>query len=267
MLKEVEKSQSSNNRSGVLSRFSSSENSTNCNQKKFADVFPRIKKRRVFKSKSPHFLPFKREAPPELWASNNDVGDWTKRWRSEFHIFIKGSLAFKSYQMNPVEIPFIDHYGNQQIYKPLALLHYWDDDFSPKNRKSLLIDIWSNADIRAQADFLIPAFRQANHFCIRRKLRFKIFRDDFFTSELFSNLKFTRRPLLSNPTEENREIIMKIMKEKRIVNFSELIELFPASDKEHLGRLIFDTWSLVARGNIKTNWNKGFHQDSLIWIK
>jgi hypothetical protein len=267
MLKEVKNIESKNSvRSSVPSKSNSFQESADINQTRKFIGYRHVPKTRIFHAKTEKFFPWRYDAPLDCWLSRIDLSETTRRWRSEFPIYLRASLNFKFYQMNPVELPFTDRVGKRQIYRPLSLLTYWDDDFSPKNRKPLLIDIWSDEDIRSNADFLIPAFRAANRFTQKRKLRFKLFHDSFFLSDYFFNLLFICPYRLHKPEQENRNTIIGIMKEKRVTTLSELIELLPATDEQHLNRLIFDTWVLVVMRELKTDWNKRFNQETVLRI-
>lgn len=151
--------------------------------------YSRVKKGRIFRSKTEEFLPGEREAPIGRWLEEEELTEQTKVWRELFPTYIRASYDFKFYQLYPTEISFIDPLAQPKIYRPLALLTFWDGIFSPKNRKSLLIDIRSDREIREKADFLIPAYRAAQRFSQRRKVRFKIFRDSFFRSDYFLELR------------------------------------------------------------------------------
>lgn len=267
MLKEVKNNKSENSvRSSVSSKSNSFQESANIHRTGNFIGYRQVAKTRIFRAKTEEFVPWTDDAPVECWLPGTDLSETTRRWRTEFPIYLRASLNFKFYQMNPVELPFIDRLRNRQVYRPLSLLTYWDDHFSPKNRKSLLIDIWSDKDIRSNADFLIPAFRAAHRFAQKRKLRFKVFRDWFFLSDYFFNLSFISSYIPHAPENGHWDIIMRIMKEKRVVKVSELIELFPARNEQHRNRLIFDTWILVGMRELKTDWNKRFNQETVLQI-
>lgn len=226
--------------------------------------FRSVKKGYTLRSKTRKRLPWRDDAPTEEWLAGENLNETTRRWRKDFKVYLQAGLDFKFYQMRPVRIPFIDRHGVRRVYEPLALLTYRNDDLSPRNQGSLLIDVRSDDDIRKQSDFLIPAFRAANRFAVKRRLRFKIFRDEFFQSDYFFNLTFIKRYITHQPEEENWRLIEGILRKKQIVNFSDLIDLLP-TDKYRRGRIIFDTWVLVAMGEIETDWNKRFNQDTLLW--
>lgn len=227
--------------------------------------FRNVKKGYTFRAKSHRWLPWRDDAPTMEWLIGDNLSELTKKWRKDFKVYLQASLDFKFYQMRPVSIPFVDYRGVRRVYEPAALLTYRNDDLSPKNRRSLLIDVWSDESIRSQSDILFPAFRAANRFAVKRRLRFKVFRDEFFLSDYFFNLTFIKCYIAHQPEDENWELIERILREKRIINFSELIDLLPRADKFKRGRIIFDIWVLVGMGEIGIDWNKRFNRNTLLW--
>lgn len=248
--------------------YPDSASSSVCNShrdKQFTGFREIIKKRKFF-SNNLKFFPWRSDAPLEEWTSDNGLSLLTEQFRNRFDVFLQASLNFDFYQLRPVEIPFTDTLGKKQKYQPLALLTYRDDDGFPFKLPNLLIDIWCDKDIKRHQSILHPAFRAANRFALSRKLNFRVYRDDFFYSDYFINLSFVRRFLTQRIKEENQRLIMNIFREKRILNLSELIELFDAKDNNHLGGLIRDTWILVSRGMIQTDWQIKFHKDTVLWL-
>lgn len=170
-----------------------------------------------------------------------------------------------NYQMRPVTIPFIDAKGIRREYQPLCLLNYWRDSTTPKSQKNLLADVWCNEDIRANADWLIPAWRAAHRFAQYKRLEFRMFRDTFFLSDYFHNVKFTSRYTFLDVPKKDWILIETTIEEKQIVNFSELLDL-AATNKEHRGNLIRYIWTLVSKGVVDADWNKRFNADTELWI-
>lgn len=191
----------------------------------------------------------------------------TIRWRSEFQIFTDTTNYFKYYQLHPLKIPFIDINGKRRFYEPLVLLTFWDDHLSPRNRPSVLADVRSDAEIKSNAEFLIPAFRAAHRFAQRRKLCFRIFRNRFFASQYFLNLAFIKPYRILSIDPDNRILIKDTLKQFNKVKMSQFIDLLRISlSTNEEKQIIQDIWVLIQQGEIKTNWNKPFGEDSILWV-
>lgn len=232
--------------------------------KKFIGYRKIVKRKRFFSIKT-KFVPWQNDVPMEEWLTEKRLSPLTIKFRKDFKFYLRATAHFRFYQIKPIKIPFIDSIGKKRKYQPAALLTYRNDGLFPFKLPPLLIDIWSDEDINRHKSILHPAFRAANHFALSRNLSFRVFHNEFFLSDYFFNLHFISKYCPYSPAEENWNTIKKIFNDKQILNFSELIELFPAKNSEHLGRLIFDTWILVARGIIRTDWNKRFHKDTILW--
>ncbi|HRH46856.1 MAG TPA: hypothetical protein PKY82_34740 [Pyrinomonadaceae bacterium] len=160
-----------------------------------------LKKGRIFRSKVEKYYPWKSDAPTINWISEPGINQKTKALRELFSVYIKVSLNYLHYQFQRISIPYFDRTGKKRNYQPLGLLTYWESVLPPRNRKCLLIDVWSDSQIKENSEWLIPAFRAANHFAVRRKLRFRVFRDDFFIGDTFSNMIFIE-PYMNLKVEE-----------------------------------------------------------------
>lgn len=251
------------NLSDLLVRTLPESNHNQLNE--FSGFLPITKQRQYFSKKRKH-IPWESDALPNNWLLEDGLSHRTKQFRKNFKTFLQSSLNFDFYQLRPLKIPFTDKLNKKQLYQPLALLTYRNDEGFPFTLPNLLIDIWCDEDINRHKSVLHPAFRAANHFALRRKLHFQVYRDKFFLSDYFTNLTFIRSYVTQTPKEDNQRLIMKIFREKHIVNFSELTELFDAKDNNHLGRLIRDMWILVSWGIIKADWQTKFYKDTILWL-
>lgn len=239
--------------------------SNNNKLNEFLGFLPITKQRQYFSEKRKH-IPWQSDALPEDWLLEEGLSDQTIQFRKNFKTFLQASLNFDFYQLRPVKIPFTNKSKRKQLYQPLALLTYRNDEGFPFTLPNLLIDIWCNEDIERNKSILHPAFRAANHFALSRKLNFQVYRDKFFQSDYFTNLAFIKRFVTQTLEEDNQRLIMKIFREKHIINLSKLIELFNTNDANHLGRLVRDVWILVSWGLLKTDWQMKFHKNTVLWL-
>lgn len=225
-----------------------------------------VKRGYVFRSRAEKYYPWRRMPPPEEWIRGS-TNELTIRWRSEFQTFIDSTNDFKFYQLFPVKIPYKKENGKQVNYEPLALLTFWDDHLSPRNRASLLIDVRSNNEIKENFHDLFPAFRAAHRFSQRRKLRFRIFRDKFFLSDYFANLSYMKQYCVSNINYSSQKLIEDTLYSIGASKIRDLIDILSETQKEtNSEQLTHDIWSLVQQGWINTNWNLPFDQNTIIWV-
>lgn len=204
-------------------------------------------------------------AKPEVWTGNAKNA-LTAHLRGEFHTYLEVSLGVQSYQMKPVKIPFTDKNGQSREYQPLFILQYWGDCRRPVARhRYLLGDIRSDEDIRGRADRFIPAWQAASRWAIRNGFNFRVFRDSFFLSDYFSNVKFMRNYWRLDPDEKNWRLVNRILEERKEIKFSELIK-YAGDNKEDQGRLIRAVWTLVSMGCIGADWQKRFNQNTVLWL-
>ena len=217
----------------------------------------------LFISDAEYHKPVLSPSTPEVW-NEDSTDELTTKYRRDFHTYLEVSLDVQGYQMRPVEIPFVDARGTRRKYRPLFLLHYWDDDSAPKGRRNLLADIRCDASIRKDADWFIPAWRAASRFAHYKRLDFRVFRDSFFLSDYFSNVRFANNYRWFLPDEENWRLVNRILEKHGEMKFSKLIDL-AAKDKEHKGEVIRVVWALVAMGCIGADWNKRFNGNTILW--
>ena len=210
-----------------------------------------------FKSNDLHHNPLLSPAPVEEWNEDSPGGSTSAR-RKEFHSYLEVSLDVKSYQMRPVKIPFIDGRGNRREYQPLLLIHHW-------NYRSQLADVWNDKDIRADADWFVPAWRAAHRFARQHRLNFRLYRNSFFSSDYFHNIKFMNNYRWLEPDEKNWNMIKEILEELGVITFSTLYKIGKENKKQD-GKLIRTIWTLVAMGCIQAYWDKRFNQDSELWV-
>lgn len=222
------------------------------------------KSKNLFSSNNFRHNPILFPALRKVWTKDSP-SPLTFKLRKNFHIFLEVSLDVQSYQMRPIEIPYIDSRGNKRNYQPLFLINFWTDDSAPKNRKNLLADIWSDEDIRRNSDWFIPAWRAAHRFAQDKNLKFRIFRDSFFQSDYFYNFKFIKKYRWLIPEESDWDLIDELLDKRKSLCVKELLKIGSKSP-EHCKRLTQSLWTLVAMGCVKTDWTKRFGRNSFMWI-
>lgn len=233
--------------------------------KQFIGYIP-VKKGYVFRSSSEKFYPLRRDPSLDQWIENCS-SETTIRWRKNFQVFADVKNCFKFYQLFPVKIPYIDCNGKKCNYAPLVLFTFWNDDLSPRNRKSLLIDVRSDVEVRENARTLIPAFRAANHFSQRRKLKFRVLRDKFFNSVYFANLCFMNQFCLSGVEYEIHKLVKDTLTLKGPTKFIFLTDMISETLKaKNSEKIAHDIWSLVQQGWISANWKLPFDQNTILWV-
>lgn len=265
MFKEIKSVKSGVSKSALSSEAVASLEVPACADPSFIG-YSKSPKGHTFRSDLTRHKPVLSPAPPEEWIEDSP-SELTTRYRRDFHTYLKVSLDVKSYQMRPVVIPFVDSSGLRREYRPLFLLNYWTDDGAPKNRRNLLADIRSDADIRKDADWFIPAWRAASRFANYKRLDFRVFRDSFFLSDYFANMQFMDNYRWLEPHEENWRLINRILKDKNYLTFADLLQEGSTNkDEDYRRRLIRSIWTLVAMGCVSADWSKRFNTKTILWL-
>lgn len=215
------------------------------------------KKGHRFRSDKTYHEALSSPAPLEQWLDDSP-SEITSGWRQEFHIYLEVSLSIKGYQMCPVSIPFVDRKGMRCEYQPLCILHYWTDGTTPKDVRSMLVDIRSDSDIRADADWFIPAWQTAHRFAQYKRLKFKVFRDKFFLSDYFHNVKFTSDYRWLEMNEADWLSIDSIVAKRKNIKVEDLLDSGAGNNDDHCLRLERSVWTLVSKGCLGANWNRKF---------
>lgn len=151
-------------------------------------------------------------ARAELW-SPKEGSERTQNFRLNFRQFVHFETSIDYYQMRPVTIPFYDGDGNYREYRPLALLTY-STDLSYIFMKPVLVDVWSEDDIKDNCCWFYPAWREASRFAKQNGWQFCLIRDYFFDTPIYRNACFLLRfrdypvknPYFSRLTREIRRL-------------------------------------------------------------
>lgn len=203
-------------------------------------------------------------APPEMWATA-ERSDLTQHYQQKFRHFVHFERIIDYYQIRPVKIPFSDKQGNQHHYQPLALLTY-----SPKlfyvSMRPVLVDVWSDDEIRGNWSFLYPAIRAARDYAKARGWRFCLIRDYFFKTPLYLNACFLLR---YRSYKVNNEYYGKIINgffyKNRVSTINEVLEKVSNNREERIA-MMPQLFYLIDANYLGYDKTKLLNENSQIWF-
>lgn len=202
-------------------------------------------------------------ASSNVWMSK-ETSNLTRHYQQEFRKFVHYDRLIDFYQIRPVKIPFNDSQGIHYEYEPLILLTY-SKNLSYVFMKPTLVDVRSDAEIRANWESMYLALRAANRYAKANGWRFCLIRDYFFNTPLFHNACFLqcfrnfsiKDPYFTQLTDEIRRL-----KKMKIIELVSKITQNPNEYNEILPQL----WYLLACDFVGFDLTQPLTINSEIWF-
>ena len=164
-----------------------------------------------------------------------------------------------SFEVQPVQIHWLDAQGKPHRYTPDVLVSYTEP------RKSVLYEVKYRSELREHWPVLRPKFRAAHHFARSRDWRFKLITEIEIKTPYLENVKFLL-PIMRQSIPE-LDIQKQMLAHLHAVQTSTpalLINSLSENKWEQAG-LLSVLWYLLGVGQVGCNLQSKITMDSPIW--
>lgn len=180
----------------------------------------------------------------------------------DFLSLLEFSPEVLRFEVQPIEIDWVDSNGKLRKYTPDVLVHYDDKT----GFKPTIFEVKYRSDLKKNWDMLKPKFMKALSFVKSRRWRFKIVSEEEIRTELLKNVKFLLKFKCQNLYDPT--YIDVILAQLEAVGSTTPIDLIRSIHEDELdqARVIPSLWYLVAIFRVGCDLDVSLNMRSKIWF-
>lgn len=180
----------------------------------------------------------------------------------DFLSLLEFSPEVVMFDVQPVEIEWIDSKGKLRKYTPDVLVHYNE----ATELKPTIFEVKYRSDLRKNWDDLKPKFMEALSFAKRRGWRFKLVSEQEIRTDFLKNAKFLLKFKFQN--SYNPAYINMILERLESVSATTPTELIESVFEDELAQasVIPTLWYLVATFQVGCDLDLPLNMRSRIWL-
>lgn len=181
-------------------------------------------------------------------------------------IILEFDLNVQQFEVQPVEINWIDSSGKSRRYTPDVLIEYRRDIAPAKHLIPLLCEVKYREDLRKDWIDLRPKLRAGIQYAKKHGWRFKIFTEKEIRTPYLDNARFLLTYMRQELNPAHAELLLGRLSEMRETDPDSLVKAI-FRDRWTSAELLPALWHLIANRQIGTDFGLPLNMFSRIWSK